>query len=70
MKVTESQLRKIIRQELLKEIKEKQLNEKLHLGAIAGGLATGGALAAINWLLNYVHKSNRSRYCYENTTII
>lgn len=54
MKVTESQLRKIIRQELLKEIKEKQLNEKLHLGAIAGGLATGGALAAINWLLNYV----------------
>ena len=55
MIMTEAQLRKLIRKELLKEVGEKQLNEKFHLGAIAGGLATGGALAAINWLLNYVH---------------
>jgi hypothetical protein len=54
MRLSESQLRKIIREELLKEMNQTQLDEKLHLGAIAGGLATGGAMAAINWLLNYV----------------
>lgn len=57
MRLSEGQLRKIIREELLKEMsgmEPKEEEGKLHLGAIAGGIATGGALAAINWLLNYV----------------
>lgn len=56
MKLTEAQIRRMIRKELLKEMHEMKPEEKegIHAGAIAGGLATGGALAAINWLLNYV----------------
>ena len=56
MRLNETQLRRMIRKELLKEMHgmEPEEKEKLHLGAIAGGLATGGALGAVNYLLDYV----------------
>jgi hypothetical protein len=56
MKMTEAQLRKVIRQELLKEMKmgEPKEEEGIHAGVIAGGLATGGALGALVGVMNYV----------------
>jgi hypothetical protein len=56
MRLSETQLRRMIRQELLKEMGEMEPEEKegIHAGAIAGGLATGGALGAITYLLDYV----------------
>ena len=56
MRLSETQLRRMIRKELLKEMHEMEPEEKegIHAGAIAGGLATGGALGAITYLLDYV----------------
>jgi hypothetical protein len=62
MRMTEAHIRKIIRQELLKEMgmgdmpssQPPQEETKLHAGPIAGGLATGGALGALVGVMNYV----------------
>lgn len=59
MKMTEAQLRKVIRQELLKEMEmgdmpPKEEEGKIYPGHIAGGLATGGALGALVGVMNYV----------------
>ena len=68
MKLTEAQMRKIIREELLKEMNfmnffkknpsEGQGQEgKLDFGAIAGGASVGMALGLVNWLMWYVQTS-------------
>ena len=65
MRMTEGQLRKIIREELLNEMNffRKQPSEgqgqegKLDVGAIAGGASVGMALGLVNWLLWYVQTS-------------
>lgn len=54
MKMTEAQLRKVIREELLKEM---SIDEKLHVGAIAGGLGAAGAMVAVERLMNYIQTS-------------
>ena len=56
MRLSETQLRRMIRQELLKEMDGMEPEEKegIHAGAIAGGLATGGALGALVGVMNYV----------------
>ena len=60
MKITESQLRKIIRQELLKETggMEPEEKGKIYPGAIAGGVGVAGALAGINALLMHIQTSD------------
>jgi len=60
MKLTEAQMRKIIREELLKEMNFMNFFKKkpsLDLGAIAGGASVGMALGLINWLMWYVQTS-------------
>ncbi len=57
MKMTEAQLRKVIRQELLKEMNNMPSEEKdkLYPGTIAGGLAAGiSGGYGVNWLLDYI----------------
>jgi hypothetical protein len=54
MKMTEAQLRKVIRQELLKEM---SIDEKLHVGAIARGLGAAGAMVAVERLMTYIQES-------------
>jgi hypothetical protein len=63
MKMTEAQLRKVIREELLKEMNSSSSEEqeaeeekgKLYPGTIAGGLAAGiSGGYGVNWLLDYI----------------
>jgi len=58
MRMTEAQLRKVIRKEILREMEEgmppQEEKGKLYPGAIAGGAATGLGLAGLVGLLNYV----------------
>jgi hypothetical protein len=56
MRLNEAQLRRMIRQELLKEMEmgEPKEEEGIHAGAIAGGLAAGGALGALVGIMDYV----------------
>jgi len=58
MRMTEAQLRKVIRKEILREMHDQMPPEeeegKLYPGAIAGGAATGLGLAGLVGLLNYV----------------
>lgn len=59
MRLSETQLRRMIRQELLKEMGEMEPEEKegIHAGAIAGGVGVAGALAGINALLMHIQTS-------------
>jgi hypothetical protein len=62
MKLTEAQIRKIIREELLKEMHDMPPNQppqeetKLHGGAIATGLGVGGLVALANFLVAELQK--------------
>jgi hypothetical protein len=60
MRMTEAQMRKIIRQELLKEMgmgdMPPQEETKLHGGAIATGLGVGGLVALANFLVAELQK--------------
>ena len=64
MKLTEAHIRKIIRQELLKEMEmgdmppnqPPQEETKLHGGAIATGLGVGGLVALANFLVAELQK--------------
>jgi hypothetical protein len=56
MKLNEAQLRKIIREELLKEMDgmEPKEDEGLHLGAIATGLSVPAAAGLANAVVAYI----------------
>ena len=59
MRMTEAHIRKIIRQELLKEMgmgdmPSEEEEGKIYPGAIAGGLTAGAALGALVGVMNYV----------------
>ena len=64
MRMTEAHIRKIIRQELLKEMEmgdmppnqPPQEETKLHGGAIATGLGVGGLVALANFLVAELQK--------------
>lgn len=64
MIMTEAQIRKIIREELLKEMEgmgpnpeQEEPEGKIYPGAIAGGVGVAGALAGINALLMHIQTS-------------
>lgn len=66
MRLSETQLRRMIRQELLKEMdvmggmgpqEPQEEPEGIHAGAIAGGVGVAGALAGINALLMHIQTS-------------
>lgn len=56
--MTEAQLRKVIRKEILREMHDQMPPEeeegKLYPGAIAGGVGAAGVLVALERALNYV----------------
>jgi hypothetical protein len=61
MKLNEAQLRKIIREELLKEIEGMEPKEeegKIYPGAIAGGVGVAGVLFGINKILMDIQTSS------------
>ena len=61
MRLSETQLRRMIRQELLKEMdgmEPQQPQGKIYPGAIAGGVGVAGALAGINALLMHIQNSD------------
>jgi hypothetical protein len=61
MRMTEAQLRKVIRKEILREMEEgmppQEEKGKLYPGAIAGGIGAAGVLVALERALNYVQSN-------------